>query len=463
MKRIILAILILCGVTAMNAQYISRSKASADIDTLIYTLSEVHPNIYSNISESSLNSQIADLKANLQDSISVIELYKALAPIVAQIGDAHTTMVLPYREVMIEAGKYIPVFPTIDSNTGKMFVKASVGNCVPYDSEILSINGISAKEMVEKMLAFVGGEREFFRLTMIDNNIMGLFHMLFAAPEYDITYTPPSGAGGLSGGLLPAVEADKLNSELVLSPKILKLTEEHGGEEPYTFRIIDGRKVAVMNFDACVDVKGMQVFADSMFTVLREQGIKDLIIDVRYNGGGNSNVGDVLLNYIAPKPFAQYGKTLVKVTPTTIALTGNRYEKPDTHLYPESPVSRHEPLPEAQRFAGNVYLLTSHTTFSSASSFAWAFKEAGCGTVIGEETGGMSVHYGDVIGFRLPNSGLSVNVSHKRFWLPGANENDIHGVIPDIICPQDEALEKALQMPHSPVPLGTSQIKNCKL
>lgn len=455
MKRIILAIIALCGVTAMNAQNISRNKASVDIDTLIYTLSEVHPNLYSNISASSLNAQIEDLKANLQDSISVIDLYKTLAPIVAQIGDAHTTMVLPYREVMIKAGKYIPVFPTIDSNTGKMFVKASVGNCVPYDSEILSINGISAKEMVEKMRTFVCGEREFYRLTMIDNNIMGLFHMLFAAPEYDITYTPPSGAGGLPGGLsggLSAVEADKLNSELVLSPKILKLMEEHGGDQPYTFRIIDDRKVAVMNFDACVDVKGMQVFADSMFTTLREQGIRDLIIDVRYNGGGNSQVGDVLLKYIAPKPFAQYGKTLVRVTPKTIALTGNRYEKPDTHLYPESPASRHEPLPEAQRFAGNVYLLTSHTTFSSASSFAWAFKEAGCGTVIGEETGGMSVHYGDVIGFRLPNSGLAVNVSHKRFWLPDADENDIHGVIPDIVCPQDDALEKALQMTPLPAP-----------
>lgn len=87
----------------------------------------------------------------------------------------------------------------------------------------------------------------------------------------------------------------------------------------------------------------------------------------------------------------------------------------------------------------------AHTTFSSASSFAWAFKEAGCGTVIGEETGGMSVHYGDIITFKLPNSGLAVNVSHKRFWLPGADENDIHGVIPDIMCPQDKALEAALK------------------
>lgn len=444
MKQILLTLFFLCDITVMNAQSISRSQASADIDTLMHTLSEVHPNLYSQISEQSLNSQTADLKANLQDSTDAIELYKNLAPIIAHIGDAHTTMVLPYREVMIKAGRYIPVFPTIDSNTGRMYVKASVGNCVPYDSEILSINGNSAKDMVDKMLTFIGGEREFFRLTMVDNNIMGLFHMLFPAPEYTIKFVSSNGNEEKTV-TLQAVEADKLNSELVLSPRILKLMEEHGGEAPYTFRILDGNKVAVMNFDACMGVTDMQVFADSMFTKLRDQGIRDLIIDVRYNGGGNSNVGDVLLKYIAPNPFAQYGKTLVKVTPTTIALTGNRYEKPYTRIIPEDSSSHHEPLPEAQRFHGNVYLLTSHTTFSSASSFAWAFKEAGCGTVIGEETGGMSVHYGDVIGFRLPNSGLAVNVSHKRFWLPGADENDIHGVIPDVYCPQDKALETALE------------------
>lgn len=450
-KRLTLfAILIIFEVVSLNAQIISPSQAINDIDTLFHMLTEVHPNLYDKTSEDRQNALIDGFKTSIQDSISVIQLYEALAPVVAQMGDAHTTMVLPYRDVMIRAGKYIPVFPTIDSNTGRMLVKASVGNCVPYDSEILSINGKTAKDMVGEMLNFVGGEREFFRLTMIDNNIMGMFHLLFASDKYTITYRAPNSSSPLSGdeGLtttLQAVDANTLNSGLVLSPRIQKLMVEHGGNAPYTFCILNGKKVAVMNFDACMDVNGMQVFADSMFTTLRQQGIKNLIIDVRYNGGGNSNVGDVILKYIAPKPFAQYGKTLVKVTPTTIALTGNRYDKPGTFLYPEDPASCHEPLPEAQRFDGKVFLLTSHTTFSSASSFAWAFKEAGCGTVIGEETGGTSVHYGDIISFKLPNSGLAVNVSHKRFWLPGADENDIHGVLPDIVCPQDEALETALK------------------
>lgn len=444
MKQILLSAIMLCCAALGNAQTISRSQANADIDTLLYTLREVHPNIYSNMHADQLNGLFADLKAELHDSISTLELYGKLAPIVAQIGDAHTVVALPYRDIMIKAGKYLPVYPTIDTNTGRMMVKASVGNAVPYDSEILSINGTSAKAMVDQMLTFVSGEREFFRLSMIDNNIMGLFHYLFPASEYAITYVEP-GSKDEKSITLQAVESDRLNAGLVLSPKILKLMQEHGGNAPYTFRIMDDRKVAVMNFDSCVDAAGMEAFADSMFTTLRAKGIDRLIIDVRYNGGGNSNVGNVLLRHIAPRPFAQYGKTLVKVTPTTIALTGGRYEKADTIIYPETPASRHEPLPASQRFGGTVCLLTSHTTFSSASSFAWAFKEFGCGTVVGEETGGMSVHYGDVISFTLPNSGLGVNVSHKRFWQPGADENNIHGVIPDIICPMDEALERALK------------------
>lgn len=444
MKQIFLTLLILSCSILGNAQNISKSQATADIDTLLYMLSEVHPNLYSNISICSLNSQIADIKSELQDSISTLELYGKLAPVVAQIGDAHTSIVLPYRDVMIKAGKYIPVFPTIDNNTGRMYVKASVGNAVPYDSEILSINGVSAADMVSKMRTYVSGEREFYRLTIIDNNIMGLFHMLFASSEYDISYREPNGKQN-KNITLQAVDAEKLNSQLVLSPKILKLMEEHSGNAPYSFRISDDKRAAIMNFDVCQDVKGMEQFADSMFAQLHKEGIKNLIIDVSFNGGGNSNVGDVLLKHIAPKPFAQYGTTYVRVTPVTQSLTGNRYQTAGIFFYPEDASSRHEPHPVSQRFDGNVYLLTSHTTFSSASSFAWAFQEAGCGTIIGEETGGMSVHYGDVITFTLPHSSLSVNVSHKRFWLPGADENNIHGVIPNIICPQQDALQRALK------------------
>ena len=102
--------------------------------------------------------------------------------------------------------------------------------------------------------------------------------------------------------------------------------------------------------------------------------------------------------------------------------------------------------PEEGRFTGNVYLLTSHQTFSSAGSFAWAFKAFGMGTIVGEETGGMNVCFGDILPYRLPVSGLVCSISYKRFWQYGADEKDIHGAIPHYAVPQAQAMDKALKL-----------------
>lgn len=67
-------------------------------------------------------------------------------------------------------------------------------------------------------------------------------------------------------------------------------------------------------------------------------------------------------------------------------------------------------------------------------------------TVIGEETGGMNVCFGDVLTYRMPVSRLQCSVSFKRFWQFRADENDIHGTIPDIAVPAAKAMDTALKL-----------------
>ena len=102
--------------------------------------------------------------------------------------------------------------------------------------------------------------------------------------------------------------------------------------------------------------------------------------------------------------------------------------------------------PQEGHYHGKVYLLTSNKTFSSAGSFAWAFKETGAGKTVGEETGGMNVSFGDILYFRLPVSKLSCSVSYKRFWQFHADENNIHGTLPDIPVPAADALDAAMKL-----------------
>lgn len=65
--------------------------------------------------------------------------------------------------------------------------------------------------------------------------------------------------------------------------------------------------------------------------------------------------------------------------------------------------------------------------------------------VIGEETGGMNVCYGEILGYALPVSKMVCGISYKRFWQMNAEEDDIHGAIPDIAVKAEDALDTALQ------------------
>ena len=106
-----------------------------------------------------------------------------------------------------------------------------------------------------------------------------------------------------------------------------------------------------------------------------------------------------------------------------------------------------EPYPDSLRYEGKVYLLNSHTTFSSASSLAGEFKHYRMGITVGEETGGMNISSGEIIAVTLPHSGFSLWIPTKIFYMVGYDENSpVHGILPDVAVPQKDALAKALQL-----------------
>lgn len=99
------------------------------------------------------------------------------------------------------------------------------------------------------------------------------------------------------------------------------------------------------------------------------------------------------------------------------------------------------PYTKSDRFNGKVYLLTGTRTFSSAMNFAQAFKQYKIGTIIGEETGGWLVSFGDKVTTTLPVSHIPLSVSTKKFYTVGATDKDFHGVKPDIAIKADKALD----------------------
>lgn len=417
---------------------LSREQASFDIDALVYGLSQVHPDIFSVCRQEDFFRAVNRAKASLPDSLTPMMLYQALAPVVAMIGDGHTNMRFPYNSVFTQELKRFPVFVDVLTDHS-LICTSSLDSIIPRGARILAVNGMGADEIITSMLPYVSGERDHFRISRIDAMFTALFQMLYAADEYTVDYQPVESNKILSH-TFPAVDWAEIKKRC---PSTKSATDGVN----YSFSIDSIGNVAVLDFREFSDVEKMERFADSMFVELRKKDIGNLIIDIRRNGGGNSRVGDILLRYISPEPFIQMDKALIRVTPLTSTLMGETDIEP-MFIFQEADTSQFiRPRSAAEgHYTGKVYLLTSNKTFSSAGSFSWAFKECGMGTVVGEETGGMNVCYGDILSYSLPVSGLSASISFKRFWQLRADENDIHGTIPDVEVPAARAMEEAMKL-----------------
>lgn len=416
---------------------LSPEQAKFDLEALFYTISEVHPNMYSEVGQSELHSAIKRVSENITDSISIEGLYKIAAPLVAMIGDGHTNLFFPANAVFNKDTKRIPVWMQVESDR-TITVDRSLDSIIPRGTKVLKVNGKTAKQIIDEFLSYVSGETEHFRLSRLDD-LRPFFHMTMPADFYEIEYAAPGRTDVLSQ-TFPALTPIEYMSRI-------PAPENDSSDEPYTFSIDETEQVGILDFRSFEDQDRMRVFADSMFTSLREQGIRDLIIDTRQNGGGASAVGDILLRYFSPKPFIQMEKALIRITPTTRRLMRYGDMPPGIYYNVIAEDNFHKPLSQEEGFYdGNVWLLTSNKTFSSAASFAWASQVFGAATLIGEETGGMNVSFGDVLRYDLPISGITCGISYKRFWKHKADENDIHGAIPEYHVPQEHAMERALQL-----------------
>ena len=161
-----------------------------------------------------------------------------------------------------------------------------------------------------------------------------------------------------------------------------------------------------------------------MFTEVKNKGIKNVAVDLRGNSGGNSLVADEFIRYLDADSF--------RVTTETMRL-GPFF----TPLGPETVENeRYTDL----TFTGDVYLLTSAGSFSSAMLFPQYIKDNGLGKLIGEPPGNDPNGYGEITEFRTPNAGMWISVSTKRFNRVDRDCPDKY-VMPDIPCDEAGALD----------------------
>ncbi len=428
---------------------ISPEQVKAELDSILINLEESHPDPYTQITQKDLLKKIDKLKSEIKDSLNIIDYYLKATPVLSAVNDGHTGLMPPFKLIRKINP---PVFPIhiILNNAGKI-ISQKRDKQIPQYAEIVSINNIETNQIIQELSALISAEEYNYKKYHLNRNINILMGAYFNFPEqYKITYNYEGKEKSVELNGKSAADLSKRNRK---SKKKIK---------NYTFETLENNTTGYINFKSFSGLQKFEEFLDSSFRIIKEKKIQNLIIDLRENGGGNSMLGDALFQYISKAPFHQFGKTIVKYS----RQRENFYKANRSTWFSDMPDSTFNRLflhkagelviedgseliqlkKNPLRYNGQIYLLTSIRTFSSAANFAWTFKKFKMGAVIGGKTGGHIVSFGDMLLITLPYSKLSMYVSHKEFYGYGAADNERHCVYPDYTVNKEEALNYTLKL-----------------
>lgn len=519
----------------------------ADVATFASLLEDVHPDPFTVTSEADFRARRAALDASLDRPMGRLAFYQALAPLVASIGDGHTTLSFDAPE-LADLGDAHALGVTVGVRAGQLTYQASLetGTDVPpVGTPIVAIDGHPAAELYRDFLSYESGERTEFREDRAEDHFAYHWWMAYGtAPTATLSFAPGADGAprslvvtgldlatrqgfrqadlgcrfGESGDLLQAPADPWPERRAVVVERVEPGSGCEAAGVPVGARVISAAGVPIghradlvralisVEVGAAVELElsgptgpvrkevvatavpprgafsrrpsppGVQVvelrsmrdpaafgaFLDETFDQMEREGRADLVVDLRDDGGGDSALIDTFCERVSRVPWTVYARIETRSSPATWAYWDHyvRTEVPWAlrfvyragWLHPLRTraedglfVQASEPGGHVPRspFPGRVVVLTSRFTFSSAADFAAVMKDFGIATLVGEETGGLASSFGELYETSLPNTGLTLGLSQKRFVRPNGVVDD-RGVLPDVEVASDRALEAAL-------------------
>lgn len=431
----------------------SKEALQEDYTLLRNILQKKHPSLYWYTSKDSMDYYFDRGYNSITDSMTELQFgWQILAPLTSNIHCGHTSFSMSKGWEHFIKNKTIPSFP--------LFLKAwkdtmmVIGNLnhknrlIPNGVFISSINGMKNAELINYMFHFLveDGYSEnvnYIRLSVdfpyFHRNIFGLYK------KYQVDYTDSNGIEKKT--LIPyyAPEADSVKKQ----KKERKIRERKRNRQE---RLQDIRSLQYDSLFALMTVnsfsKGhLKNFFRRSFREMRKNKTKNLVIDIRANGGGDIIKSVFLTKYLRDQSFKvadsayaisntlkPYTKFLSAGFLNNIGLFFVTHREKDGR-YHFGYWERHRFYPKRKNhFDGNIFVLTNGFTFSASSLFCNAVKGQKNVKLVGEETGGG--WYGNsgimIPNITLPNTKLRVRlpffklVQYDHIPVKGT------GVIPDV-------------------------------
>ncbi len=400
-------------------------------------IQQTHPNPYHVLSKDSLDEKVRQILESLDKPMNRREFWLKIAVLNAYF-DAHTTILN-----VIELSNYqktnsnIKIGNLILSDYSKnLYFNPEYKDSLLAGKQIKSINNIPAYQIVETFSAYYSHENK--------NRLSQLF-----AHHLNLLY---SNIFGNVDSL--QIEYLKNDNELAIhtlyppdtSKKTISATPTQYEWKAIRFNLYEEESIAVIEINTSTPERLSKHYREDLDTIMATviaKNIQYLFIDVSRNGGGNSDYANEILNFIKTNENYYYSASAeIKISPSyrtrmapNLSLYNKKSLKSIGYYNPDGSIMKYDYYwtknNASIQYDRNLYLIQSMAgTHSAAISLASLVKAYKFGTIIGEETGGLTACYIDVMCYIMPNASIPFWCSHKKVTDVGGIWGK--GVIPDV-------------------------------
>ncbi|HRG87161.1 MAG TPA: S41 family peptidase [Chitinophagales bacterium] len=391
-----------------------------DLEQLGNTLLKIHPNALKFISKEKFWQAIESKKELITDSTTFGEFAWMCSEIIANVHCSHTNM----GSFNFETSLLMPVqkFPlqTYWVND-KLYVVDAMNNgkSIKVRDEIISINGVNTSTFMSDIYKHIASQG-YIKTTK--NRMFNMWSSTLMAYAFNFpeTYSVKVASSNKEIYLQPAtaVEEPYFDESLTYANSVLDLELMPDNSAAYL-------TIASFNYYRWNDFDVFKNFIDSSFQVINKNKIDNLIIDLRFNGGGSQSASIHLLRYLLDEPFTYYSNA--------------QFEGKQGKIEGEELI-----YPFENRFKGKSYFIIDGHGNSTTGHFMSIVKHFDVGTIVGEELGSNQFCSAGMTTCRLSNTKLVYYVANNTHESLAITLPDETGILPDYYINQsiDEYLQK---------------------
>lgn len=358
----------------------------------------------------------------LKEGMTTEALFKVFYPLVQCLNDAHFAIHLPEEIMNSSKISYFPIKVIIHNDRLYALEDLSAESQIKKGEEILFINHISSKEILERLKGTnYQSQRDqlFFEYrneAVFHRRLYALFGFTgsFEVKTIDHSYA------------VKGVDAEQL-----------KIPQK----EDYEFKMLNTEIGYLKINQLTLPQDSLKNLLENDFEILKKKAVKKLIIDIRGNLGGNSALAKNIFDYFRDTPY-------------TLAVGADYFHK--GKLY-HSDTKDHVHMPQLlkNKFEGQVVLISDVLTYSSAHMMQVGFKYYNLGITVGNESSESLYITGEIKQTVLKNSKIALVAPTVNFVLPGYSADKKEYYRPDYVLypsledrlnSNDVLLNKALEI-----------------